>query len=652
MAYISIKNLRKTYQVTRTEKQEVLKGVDVEFNRGEFVALLGESGCGKSTFLNILAGLDFDYTGSIIFKENFIRDFTEKDLDEYRKHRVGTVFQNFNLIKQMTAFENVVMPMTLTKATPEERKAQAEELLEMVGLADHMHKYPAQLSGGQKQRVAIARALANNPTILLADEPTGNLDPQASEEVLEILRSIAENGRLVICVTHSERVAENCTRILRMEDGIITQEEKRQKLQRKDSGRLERTAIDTKDGIDKKEIMNFAWNNIKQNMKRSILVTTALGIGICAFVLMFFLSVGMRNYVENELTTDFNKHQINVFAGRNAANIFGDFTTPQQINNTVITSHMGYINAVASMHNATVHPARIINNFRVTYGNNPTSATTTNNRILSVATFYEGFTASNLLGNTRITEIPNNDMGIIISSGMMETVGMQNGGEFTIGDPIYLSFNNGTPRRFNIIGVMNDNDGFETAFISMHGMNQLGFTTNNMAYIIANRVADIPAIINDINFDETRLFAFQPDTLAMDVMNYIEMGSLILTIVSAISLVVSAIMIFIVMYISVLERNKEIGILRAIGTRRRDVRRIFVTEAGIIGLVAGFAGVLLAIIIGLFTNLGAGSALVGITWWAILLGLGVSFAVSILSSLGPANAGASQDPIEALRANE
>ena len=636
MAYISIKNLRKTYQVTRTEKQEVLKGVDVDFNRGEFVALLGESGCGKSTFLNILAGLDFDYTGSIIFKENFIRDFTERELDEYRKNRVGTVFQNFNLIKQMTALENILMPLTLTKLAPEERKARAEELLEMVGLTEHMNKKPNQLSGGQKQRVAIARALANNPMILLADEPTGNLDPTASAEVMEILRDIAKSGRLVICVTHSEKVAANCTRVLRMEDGKIIQEERRDKEKNPNAAKLEK-AFDTKNGIDKKEILNFAWNNVRQNMKRSILVTTALGIGICAFVLMFFLSVGMRNYVENDLDTGFNKHQINVYAGKNAVNVFGQA-------GKIETRNIDYLEIIPGVKK--VIPASIINNFQITYAGN------TDNKILSVATFYDDFTIKSLSGNTTGKNQPND--AIIISSGMAEVISNTLIGDeiLTIGETkVDLTYKS-TTKTFTITGVIDDNNGFDTAYISKSGMSSLGFSDTNLAYVIAKKVSNINAIINDINYDETKLFAFQPDTLAADIMNYIDIGALILTIVASISLVVSAIMIFIVMYISVLERNKEIGILRAIGTRRRDVRRIFMAEAGIIGLVAGVAGCLFAILIGVFTNLGAGSALVGISPLYILLGLGVSFVVSLLSSMGPASSGASQDPIEALRANE
>ena len=640
-AFIQIKNVKKTYQVTRTEKQDVLKGIDVELNRGEFVALLGESGCGKSTFLNIIAGLDFDYSGSILINREFISDFNEKDLDLYRKKSVGIIFQNFNLIKTLTAYENIMMPLSLSELSHEERKARVDELLADVGLTDHANKKPNQLSGGQKQRVAIARALAMNPTLIVADEPTGNLDSQSADEVMGILKKLAANGKLVVCVTHSAKVAANCTRVLKMEDGIIVSDE----ISRSDNKKYElEEPFTTKDNIDKKEILSFAKNNIKQNLKRSILVTTALSIGICAFVLMFFFGVGMRSYVENDLATGFNKRQINVYAGYRAANVFTDDTPTVQ-------GQMSYLNTVASMYSGTkVHEARILNNFKVSYGNDATKATSKNDKILSVSTYYEGFTAKKLYGDTIVKNIPTNDMGIIISSGMMEVLSVD--GEFDMTKPVYLSLNGGAAKEFTITGVMDDGEGFDTAYISMYGMGQLGFSTNNMAYVIANKVSNIKAIINDINYDETKLFAFQPDTLADDVMGYIDMGSMLLAIVSAISLVVSAIMIFIVMYISVLERNKEIGTLRSIGVRRRDVKRIFITEAGIIGLAAGVAGVIGAVLIGLFTNLGAGSWIVGVTWWPILIGLAAGFFISILSSMGPAGSGASLDPVEALRAND
>ena len=204
MAYLRISNLKKSYRVSRTEKQQVLRGINVEFKRGEFVAVLGESGCGKSTFMNILGGLDQDYTGSIVLDGEFLKDYSEKKLDDYRKSRVGLIFQNYNLISHMSVKENIEVAMTMSNINREERKARTQDVLAQVGLSEYADKLPNQLSGGQRQRVAIARALANNPEVLLMDEPFGALD--AHTRVLlqrELLKIWEQDRKTVVFVTHS-----------------------------------------------------------------------------------------------------------------------------------------------------------------------------------------------------------------------------------------------------------------------------------------------------------------------------------------------------------------------------------------------------------------------------------------------------------------
>lgn len=644
MAYLTVKNLKKSYHVTREETQEVLKSLNVEFQRGEFVALLGESGCGKSTFLNIIAGLDFDYTGSVVINKDFLRDYSEKDLDHYRKNRVGTVFQNFNLVKQMTVFENVMVPLTLTQLPQEERNTRVNELLKMVGLEEHKNKKPNQLSGGMKQRVAIARALANNPTIILADEPTGNLDAKSTGEILEILKNIATSGKLVICVTHSEKVAQNCTRILKMDGGVIVDDKETKSYKTKMSE--EEKPYATKDNIDKKEVLTFAKNNIKTSFKRSLLVSIALSIGICSFVLMFFLGAGMKAYVENELDMGFNKLQINVYKSSTAADVLINTDAPFANSDLTFFDMLGVSNVIK---------ASTIQNFGVAYDYGS---------MLSVSTYYHGWTAKKFFGDTTAQSVeankPAGENSIIVSSGMMYRVisgdSSLNAKEEIvesdiIGKTINLTYGGSSSVPFVIRGVIDDNDSFDTAYISYAAMTELrGSERTNMVYLMAKRVADVDGIISDL--EEFNYFAYQADSFAADILSYIDTFSLILSIVSTVALVVSAIMIFIVTYISVVERTKEIGILRALGVRRRDVKRIFITEAGIIGLVAGAAGCLLAVIIGLLTNLGVGSWIVGINPWFILLGLVTSFIVSVMSSMGPSASGSGLDPIEALRLND
>ena len=440
---------------------------------------------------------------------------------------------------------------------------------------------------------------------------------------------------MVICVTHSEKVAGYCTRILHLEHGSIARDESLAK--NKLNGEVEFKPYEIKENIDSKEIWAFAKNNIKQSFKRNAMVTVSLAIGIFAFVLMFFLSIGLREYVENSLSTGMNKHQINVYAGRDAADVFSAET------GTLSSNDQKYFELIDGVDK--VRAGAVINNFGVSYTD--AGETPEEHKILSVATYFDEFVIDNLVGDTTGKNRGTND--IIISSGIMER--LIGGDGVILGKTVTLTYRE-TSKDFTIVGVIADNNGYDTAYISVSGMSQLGFSATNLVYVLADKVANVEAIINDINYDEEQYYAYQPDSLASDAMSYINLGSLVLSIVSAISLFVCAIMIFIVMYISVIERTKEIGILRALGIRRRNIKQIFMTEGGVIGIVAGVLGCLLAIIIGVIVNAIIGYGVIGINFWYILLGLAAGFGVAILSSLGPSSSAASLDPVEALRGRE
>lgn len=223
-SFISIRGLKRHYRMGTTVVR-ALDGIDLDIERGEMLALMGPSGSGKSTLLNLLGGLDAPDEGSIIVAG---RDISTRDANElavYRQQAVGFIFQSFNLIPTMTALENVAFPMIFAGTTPAERRRRAMAALEMVGLGDRMHHRPTELSGGQQQRVAIARALVNHPDILLADEPTGNLDSKTGEEVLEMLRQLNQQGQTIIVVSHDPRVTGYVTRSLHLLDGRIVGED-------------------------------------------------------------------------------------------------------------------------------------------------------------------------------------------------------------------------------------------------------------------------------------------------------------------------------------------------------------------------------------------------------------------------------------------
>jgi putative ABC transport system ATP-binding protein len=215
---IKITNLEKTY---RTEEVETvaLNKINVEVKEGEFVAIMGPSGCGKSTLLNILGLLDDPDAGSYVFNGIEVADFNERKRADLRKKNIGFVFQSFNLIDELTVFENVELPLIYNNVKPADRHKRVEEVLDKMQIMHRRNHYPQQLSGGQQQRVAVARAVVNNPKLILADEPTGNLDSSNGNEVMKMLTDLNELGTTIIMVTHSEHDARFSHRIIRMLDG-------------------------------------------------------------------------------------------------------------------------------------------------------------------------------------------------------------------------------------------------------------------------------------------------------------------------------------------------------------------------------------------------------------------------------------------------
>ena len=217
---ITVDNINKTYKNGSLELQ-VLKNISFKVDKGEFLAIMGSSGSGKSTMMNILGCLDNQYEGKYILDGIDISKSTENELSEIRNKKIGFIFQSFNLLPRLTALENVELPLIYSSVPKEERHKRANELLEMVGLKDRTHHRPNELSGGQRQRVAIARALANNPSIILADEPTGNLDSKSEAEIIEILQKLNKMGKTIVIVTHEPNIGEIAQRKIVFKDGEI-----------------------------------------------------------------------------------------------------------------------------------------------------------------------------------------------------------------------------------------------------------------------------------------------------------------------------------------------------------------------------------------------------------------------------------------------
>lgn len=225
MNIIQLQNIKKTYQLGN-QIINALDGVDLEIKKNEYVALMGPSGSGKSTMMNILGCLDVPSQGSYILNQKDVSQLNDDQLAHIRNKEIGFVFQTFNLLPRLSALENVVLPLIYAGKSSKERIEKGKHVLEIVSLADRMHHKPNELSGGQRQRVAIARALVNNPSIILADEPTGNLDTKTSEEIMSIFDSIQAEGNTVILVTHEEDIAQYAHRVVRLRDGKIEKDER------------------------------------------------------------------------------------------------------------------------------------------------------------------------------------------------------------------------------------------------------------------------------------------------------------------------------------------------------------------------------------------------------------------------------------------
>ena len=308
---LKLKGIKKDY-ITGDTVVHALKGIDLSFRESEFVAVLGHSGCGKTTLLNIIGGLDKYSEGDLVINGRSTKDYTDADWDAYRNHSIGFVFQSYNLIPHQSVLSNVELALTISGVGKAERRRRAAEALEKVGLGDQINKKPNQLSGGQMQRVAIARALVNDPDILLADEPTGALDSETSVQIMEILKEISAN-KLIIMVTHNPELAENYAgRIIRIKDGLIID----------DSSPLsgEETETDKSEGKRKRTSMSFltalslSLNNLMTKKTRTVLTAFAGSIGIIGIALIMSLSNGIQNYIDKVQADTLSSYPITIQA--------------------------------------------------------------------------------------------------------------------------------------------------------------------------------------------------------------------------------------------------------------------------------------------------------------------------------------------------
>ena len=778
---LQLKEIKKSYK-TGDFIQHALKGIDVQFRENEFVAILGPSGSGKTTMLNIIGGLDRYDSGDLIINGKSTKEFKDQDWDAYRNNFIGFVFQSYNLINHISVLENVEMGMTLSGLNSKKRKKKALELLDKVGLKDHAHKKPNQLSGGQMQRVAIARALANNPKIIMADEPTGALDTKTSIQIMNLIKEIAKD-RLVIMVTHNPELANNyASRIIEFKDGNLVS----------DSNPIKEDEVIKNDIKIKRTSMNFltalnlSFNNIITKWGRTLITAFASSIGIIGIALILSLSNGFDIQIDefeantlSSLPIGITPQVANVESSRIESNKNSkkedkekgkypdiDYMIPYDASVNLKT-HINkidkdYINYIENIDQDLVSA---ISYYRMT---NINLLADVNGKKQSISSSSLNMSAlpKNLGKNTYIKDNYDllagkfsenkNEVVLVLDSKnridttLLDALGIDSkvkkvsyneliGKEFKIvknndyyinlGNDTYIPnqnyeelYNNENNITIKIVGIIRGKKGNKLANImtvmaenmGMNSVSNIGYEDELISEIVANNensdivksqinndnncvfmggapfekinltkemaltmlgANDLPMMVNIFTKDfdtknnilnyldeynngkdeENQViymdYAANVSDLTSNIMNAV---TYVLIAFSAISLIVSSIMIGIITYISVLERTKEIGILRALGARKKDVTRVFNAETFIIGLTSGLLGIIIARLLLIPAN----AILLELTdlenvarmnpYHALLLII-VSLILTLIGGFIPAIVASKKDPVEALR---
>ncbi|MBT8939720.1 ABC transporter ATP-binding protein [Lactobacillus delbrueckii subsp. bulgaricus] len=659
MTVLELKDVKKYYKMPGGGQYEALRGVNAKFAAGEMVAIVGESGSGKSTLMNTIGGLDSDFEGAILYEVKNLRDFSQKEMVNYHKKSIGFIFQNFNLIPHLDLIDNVSIAMTLSNADEKTRRGRAEELLTQVGLKDHMHKKPDQLSGGQKQRVAIARALANDPDVIIADEPTGALDADTTDVILNMIRDIAASGKLVLMVTHSDKVASHCSRVLRIDQGQIVSDQEQKTL---DHHLEQRTEVKIQQ-MSLFKAISLAFKNMKAKFGRNALVSTGMGIGIMSVILMLSLGKGVTSYFSGQMNTYSNPLVAEIQKtssqkmrrqGMQAQQTGDKAALAKQQNNMASLSGTSISKQDLKKLEKIAHVKKLQKGYSaISLGTNQLKYGKKTASMIYLKTVNDGIAKSEV----KKGHLPKAGKDeVMIDSGSADNLGKK-----ILGKKVKASLQIGTKtitKTVKVVGIYEASGSGQVSTLLLPYSDLAKIFKDNGLTLKANVVyltatdkqytSSIKQAAKDKGFagsmqeQMTEMF----DSI-LSVLTYV------LTAIAAVSLLVSAIMILVVLNISVVERTQEIGVMKALGARRKDIRRIFSSEAFLLGLASGIVGIaltwLLAQGINSFTKSAFKVAVVSLTPQYALTGLLISIVISMIAGILPANHASKLDPVEALR---
>ncbi|AGH96350.1 MacB family efflux pump subunit [Pseudobdellovibrio exovorus] len=647
---IELRQIKKSY-VMGDSTLEILKGIDLRIDDGEFVAIMGPSGSGKSTLMNILGLLDVPSDGSYKFNEIETAHMSEDELAIVRRREIGFIFQQFNLLSRMTAAENVSLPLLYSKqAVGFER---AHKLLTDVGLESRLDHKPNELSGGQQQRVAIARALINNPRMILADEPTGNLDSKSEKEIMEILKKLNASGITVVIVTHEEEIGHQAKRLIRMRDGQILSDERIEDYQKADNS-SSGAWIETKNSIkDFWVYFNQGFKTLLANKVRTVLSMLGVLIGVAAVVTILALGKGAEAQIKENLSS----LGTNLLMVRPGVTRVGGIAQSTGAANRLLYSDADVIkDKIESAHRVS---AVVSTRAQVTFSAKNWNTTVQGNS----SDWAEMHSSVPLVGRFFTTDEDDQRARVAVIGATVknELFGDQN----ALGEMIKIN-----KVIFNVIGVLpakgasgwRDQDDIilvplKTAMFRLMG-------TTSVSYIEVevdkpeNMVQAQDSIVSALNtahrIPDTRAEpAFEVRNMA-DIQEAMESTigaiSLLLSSIAAISLLVGGIGIMNIMLVSVTERTREIGLRKALGARANDILSQFLSESVVVSVTGGLMGVLLAGIISMGINIFGGWA-TSITLQSVVLAMVFSSSIGVVFGVYPALKAARLNPIDALRSD-
>lgn len=631
---IRIENVTKSYQL-KDETITVLKELSFDIYSG-LTYISGKSGSGKSTLLNIIGGIDQASSGQIYYDDLEVTDYSEKEWAEFRKKNVGFIFQSFNLLDHLTALENVEISLMLAGVEKKKRRAKAQTLLEKVHMTEYSRHRPGELSGGQKQRIAIARALANDPNVILADEPTGALDSKNSDEVMAVLKEISEEaGKTVVVITHSKKYTSLADQIIYLKDGKIEEIQQQTTIVAHS-----KAVVNAVRNFSLLSTLKLAFSNMKKRKARTFITALGASVGIFGILMITFLVAGLTKQMntiasdrvsENTLVVSKEDKQLSPVSDKKKLATVDDVALVYETNRFLTQLEYGEKQLQAEAINIAPKKSTISENY-IDLGEVPLNP---GEIALSEEIAKQLFTQS--------TEALNKTVTVKTQLITADTTAVY---------PVVSS-------EFTIIGIFKDEEQhqarIELSYKSAQQLMQKDESTKNLT----NYFTIVPKNLNSIDGlmkQLTKMNYSSEDNTLTSMKNYLNIARSILVVLSSISLVVSTLLICVVLYISVTERTKEIGIMKALGATPTNIQRLFLVEGGLIGLAGGVLGLVSALGISYALNAVIEHAVKSIKFQfftfdvaIIVMLLAFSVLIGVLAAYFPARSASKKVPLEALR---